>query len=84
MNSKISFDIGEGYLPCVVAEIKQSDDVRDKIAKGFKERFGFESNLCHVEIQENLDMNGQLVSTKLIFNPISIKDAKQLISEMDR
>lgn len=84
MYSKINFDISEGYLPCVVAEIKQSDDVRDKIAKGFKERFGFESNLCHVEIQEILDKNGQIVSTKMIFNPISIEYAKQLISKMDR
>lgn len=84
MYSKVKFDIGEEYLPCIVAEIRQSDDVRDKIAKGFKERFGFDSNLCHVEFKETCDDNGQVIATQMIINPISLDDAKNHIKTLSQ
>lgn len=56
MYSKIKFDIDEDNMPCIVAEIASGgipiEDVRDKIAKRFKQVFGYESNLCSVEIDD--------------------------------
>lgn len=48
MYSKVKFDIDEDNNPCIVAEIKHSDDVRDKIAARFFERLGENPILCKV------------------------------------
>ncbi len=51
MISKIQFDLGEDTRPVVLADIAFSDDVRDKIAKGFQDSFGTISSFCLINFR---------------------------------
>ena len=78
MISKINFDLSEDNSPVIVAEIRMSDDVRDKIAKRFLETFAYESNLCWVSfidgvsIIEIAPMSPENVRAAIEFKPQDI------------
>lgn len=50
MKSKIKFDLNSQDQAVVTAEIIYTDDVRDKVARTFYERLGYDSNLAFIEI----------------------------------
>lgn len=61
MKSRVIFDFDSqnNNSPVISAQIKPSDDVRDKIARLFTEKFQYTSNLCLVRFypSENEDKN---------------------------
>jgi len=48
MKSMVKFSLGDGNREIIESRVEGSDDVRDKIARGFKEGMGYESNLCYL------------------------------------
>lgn len=58
MKSKIRFDLNSQDQAVVTAEIVYTDDVRDKVARTFYERLGYESNLAYVEIHPDTEIHG--------------------------
>lgn len=52
MKSKVTFDLNADNSPIIKAIIEYSEDVRDKIAKRFKEGFGHSSNLAIVKFTD--------------------------------
>lgn len=65
MKSKVIFDFDSqnNNSPVISAQIRQSEDVRDKIAKLFAEKFQYTSNLCLVRFfpSENEDRNIDII-----------------------
>lgn len=58
MESRIRFDLNSQDQAVVTAEIIYTDDVRDKVARTFYERLGYESNLAYIEIHPDYEIHG--------------------------
>ena len=66
MESKVYFDLNGQDESVVVAKIISTDDVRDKVARRFKDGLGYESNLALVRILPDEDKYSALLSESQI------------------
>lgn len=55
MKSKVKFDLDDENDPIIVAEIENSEDLRDKVAKKFSDKLGFSSKYCRSIFHNRLD-----------------------------
>lgn len=54
MKSRVTFDLDGGNNPIILVHAEHSDDVRDKIARQFVERFGHSSNVCTMSFKPSV------------------------------
>lgn len=78
MRSKIKFHLGDSNREIVSATIvKTSDDVRDRIANGFIENLGYESNLC--EVRKYFPAEGEVI---MDLYPVNFTKIDQVVDVM--
>jgi hypothetical protein len=78
MKSRIKFDLGENNKEIISARIvKDNEDVRDRIASGFKEGFGYESNICLVKIYQP-----ELNETILDIYPVNSMNTSDFVNSL--
>jgi hypothetical protein len=62
MKSRVTFDLDGGNNPIILVHAEHSDDVRDKIARQFVERFGHSSNVAVVSFKPTDNGNTLYIS----------------------
>ena len=68
MQSKIRFDLNPENEAVVTSEIIYTDDVRDKVARTFYERLGYESNLAYISIHPDTEIHGQTIKSGVVLD----------------
>lgn len=51
MKSSVKFGLGDGNREIIEAHVVYSEDVRDRIARGFVEGMGYDSSLCYLRFR---------------------------------
>ncbi len=69
MKSKIKFDLDGDNQPIIVAEIQDSEDLRDKVAKRFAEKVNY-SSWCKINFSYTYDDKGKAIEKLITFDPI--------------
>lgn len=81
MKSKVKFDLSIENKPIIVAEIEESEDVRDKIAYRFSKTIGYESLFGYIKFDDHENVNSRV----MIIIPINdnLNDLQTLKNEVE-
>lgn len=81
MKSKVKFDLSIENKPIILAEIEESEDVRDKIAYRFSKAIGYESLFGYIKFNDHENVTGRA----MIIEPINdnLNDLQSLKNEVE-
>lgn len=79
MKSKLRIELDEDNSPVIELEFVPSEDLRDKVANKFRERFEYWSSYCIVRWDDTPQVGR---GSRMIISPVSPCDMKDLISKL--